>query len=437
MGTQWSDRAAPRFYVRVRIKGAEPVDVTDKITAFRFEDDDTKTDKLTLSVDNYDLAALNGPLWVVGNMVEFTFGYPGLRIAPAREAVIKKVSGGMALNVECDDKAALLHQFQRTDRTWLNVKRSDVVTQILREHFPVEDLHVEDTVRPVPSVTQSGQTDLQLIRRLATLEGFDFYVDFDGPHFHKRDTEQAPLRTIRYFTGPDADVISWSFEVNDRAGKPGSITAGGKDQVTGEPFTVTADASSGVARTALATHSAVAGPKDDNVLEGLSDIGETSLSTQPASSSPTEAAVPTGQSVVMASSAASAADAQRQVDGMFAREQLRGVTLSMVIVLDPQLVGKSVVSVEGLGPKLSGNWYVKNVVHDLYAVTTSLKLAREGLNGQGAPVDAAQNKKAAPDAGGAGGSATGDGSAPLVPTDVLDTFGGQSTVFRESGGRGR
>jgi hypothetical protein len=429
------DRAAPRFYVRVRVGGAEPVEVGDGITGFRFEDDETKTDKLTLSVNNYDCAALDGPLWVPDNVVEFQFGYPG-RMSPPREAVIQKVTGFATLQVECDSKDSLMNRRQRTDRTWLNVKRSAVVREIVGGYGFTDDLlHIEDTELVVPSVTQARMTDLQLIKSLAAREGFEFFVDFDGVHFHKRNTKQKPIRTLTYFADPGlGDITNASMEVEKRAGKPGAVTLAGKDAVTGEPFKVTADNQSTAGeRTALASHTEVAGP-DDQVVESIDAFGNSSTTV---SSGVATSTTPSQQELVAPTSEASAAAAQRVANGAYEKQQLRGATLTFTTVLDPLLFAKATLRIEGVGKKLSGNWYVKHVVHDVYAATTSLKLAREGLNGQGAAVAAGKNDSKSAGSGDAGGpGGTADGSTALEPVETIDAFGSSSTTFRDTGGRG-
>lgn len=433
-----TERAAPRCYVRVRVGSAAPVEITTGITAFKFEDDETKTDKLTLTVDNYDLSALDGPLWVPDNVIEFQFGYPG-KMSPPREAVIQKVSGFLQLQVEADSKDALMNRAQRTDRTWTKVKRSDVIKELVAAYgFTADQLHIEDTKLVVPSVTQARMTDLQLIKSLAAREGFEFFVDFDGVHFHKRNTKQKPIRTITYFAGGVGDVITVAMEVEKRAGKPGAVKLAGKDQATGEPFVVTGDnRSTSGDRTALASNTEVGGP-EDRVLESVSDVGETSEGVRPPSGATSESTTNTGQSLVAPTSEATKAGAQRVADGAYAKQQLRGATLTVTMVMDPLMFAKATVRMEGVGKKLSGNWYVKNAQHDPYASTTALKLAREGLNGQGAATAARKNDEKGPagsdGGGGPGGNGAGtDGSTPMEQVD------GQSgeTSFRDTGGRGR
>jgi hypothetical protein len=61
-----------------------------------YEDAEHKADKLVLSVDNWDLANSDDPVWRKGNLLEVPWGYPG-DVAPTPQVVIQKVTGAQAL----------------------------------------------------------------------------------------------------------------------------------------------------------------------------------------------------------------------------------------------------------------------------------------------------------------------------------------------------
>jgi phage protein D len=393
------------------------------VISFRFEDDEQKTDKLTLTVDNYDLSALEGDLWVPETILEFQFGYPGA-MSPPREAVIQKVSGFNPMTVEADSKDCLMNRIQRTDRSWENVKRSDVVREIVKGYgYDDDKLHIVDTKVIVDHVTQGRMTDLQLIKSLAAREGFEFFVDFDGVHFHRRSTKDKPIKTLVYFADPGAgDILSISLEVDKRGKQAASaVVLQGKDPKTGEPFKVRADASTTASeRAGLADNLANAGT-EAKTIEAIDGVtGESTLVT---SAEAKQAA----QELVGPTSETTQAAAQRQADGAFLKHQLRGAHLTITIVLDALVFAKAVVKLERAGMKLSGNWYVKNAIHDVIAGTTTIKVGREGLNGQGVPTPAAKvNKLDGPSADGGGAA---DGPNRLEPRDNVDAFGNVTTDY--------
>ena len=114
-----SDR--PFYTIRVYAAGSPNgifVDVSDDVIAFEFEDDEKKADKLSLKVDNFTLSYFDNPIFRKGNIIEFTFGYPG-RSAPLRRCVIQKVKGGRQLTVEAHAMSMVMHKIKRS-RTWEN-----------------------------------------------------------------------------------------------------------------------------------------------------------------------------------------------------------------------------------------------------------------------------------------------------------------------------
>ena len=259
-----TDRSAPTFWVAVRGPGsADAVDVPRRrILSLSFEDEETKADKLVLTIDNYDLSQFDSPAWQPGNAVIFQFGYPGA-MSPVREAKIQQVKGFNPLTVEAHGEESSMNKRPRTDKMWENTKRSDVVREILQGYgFADIQLFIQDTQQALEQITQGGLTDLQLLRSLAQREGFEFYVDHDGVHFHPRKLDQPPIRTWVYFTDPGrGDILSVNTEDDRKPGKPGAIVAQGRDPITKESFEVKVDGTTST-MPALAPERTVVGPED-------------------------------------------------------------------------------------------------------------------------------------------------------------------------------
>jgi hypothetical protein len=96
------------------------------------------------------------------------------------------------------------------------------------------DLHKPppDDPKVTGTMTQARMTDAQFLRQLATREGFEFYVDFDGLHFHQRRLGQRPVRVFRWYTAPEVgEVLAINIE-NDVTAKPGAVRVRGRDPVT-------------------------------------------------------------------------------------------------------------------------------------------------------------------------------------------------------------
>jgi phage protein D len=377
------DRVAPLFWVKVgppsktgpaQPSGGEQVDQSVRITSLKFEDDEAKPDKLTLVVDNYDLAALDSSLWRKGNIIEFQYGYPG-RMSPQRTAVIQTVKGFLKLTVEAQSGDVIMNRKPDVSRVWKDVKRSDVVREIVKAYGYADDqLDIEDTVVVVPQVTQGPFTDYQIIQQLKWREGFEFWVDFAGVHFKKRVKDRPPIKVYTYFTEPGRGEMLGEPTIEDdiSAGrkKVGAIVVRGTDPLTNERFEVRADNSTAQGRTALMPTQTV-----HELLDGSS--GESTGEMKSIEGNGSEIVAPTTETTK--------AGAERQAKAHFEKVQMRAVKMGFSAIGDPGVQAKCVIRIEGIGKTYSGLWYARSVTHELSATNEaykmSLKVSTDGVNG--------------------------------------------------------
>lgn len=355
---------------------ASDVDITLRILSFEYEEDEKKIDKLTLTIDNRDLSAFDSDLLSQGTTLFVSWGYAG-DMAPTREVVIRSVKGALTLKVEGQGKSVLMNRLGKT-RAFENKKRSEVVKQIAEENgYGAEVQFIDDTDVVQAHVAQAGLTDAAFIKRLATIEGFEFYVDHQGFHWKSRKLNVKPLRVLQYMLPPDVgDILSFDVE-NDLTAKPGKVTVKGRDPLKKEEINVAAD-NAGTKRTALA-----------GVIKAV-DL-QTGVR---------EKHVVNASEAVMPSSAVSAPAAKREAEGAYKRAQLASVKLSGSLVGDPTFAAKSVVEVRGLGKRLSGKYYVTTVTHkiDGSGYLMNFKARTDGENkrtGPKAATGASQNKETA------------------------------------------
>jgi phage protein D len=408
------DRTRPTLYVQLSHTGSnERVDVGQKVTSFTYDDEEKKADKLTLKIDNFDLTELEQSTWRKGNILVVSWGYPGA-MAPERECVIQSTKGGLELHVEANGKEQLFNRSTKC-RIFENMSRSAIVKQIAGEYnFSDDRLQIQDTKVVYPQITQAKLTDYQFIRDMARRERFEFFTDFDGLHFHRRNLGQKPLREFKYYIDPDdGDIISWTIDNDISGSKPGSVRVQGRDPDTGDDIDVTADNKS-TPRDSLAPSLDVAAPADlINEQTGTQTEGVIS-GKHPAAS---EVIVHTNETTVDG--------ATRQAQGLYQASQINAVQLSMTCWGDPDIVAKSVIKISGLGPILSGNYYITSVKHELtsgYVMVIKCKRDGNGKStgaGGGAP------------GGGAGGGADSDGTqnnknAPPEDNAALDEISQQT-----------
>lgn len=354
----------PLFYVTIYVSQADgggQHEVSERVISLAYDDDEAKADKLTLSVDNFDLSNLDAPIWKSGNKLEVSWGYPG-NMSPPRLMAIQSVKGSVTLTVEALDPSIFMNKVQKI-RTFEKKKRSEVAAQIATEAgYGPDQQFIEDTEIVLPQVTQARMTDAQLLRDMAKREGFEFFVDFDGFHFHRRKLGQRPLRRFVYYTDLTGDIISWNIENDLYVKKAGGITQKGIDPKTKEPFSVDGDNVSTKDQTALAPLK--------TIITGISGRDGSVTGDFEAAS---------GTSAVGRSQETTKEAAQRSVSGAYTKNQMNAAELTMECRGDPAMIAKTIVTVDGIGKTISGNYYVSNVQHKVgqgYVMT--MKVKRDG-----------------------------------------------------------
>jgi hypothetical protein len=354
------ERDSPTYVVKVIPEGksAERLDLSERVLSFIYEDAEKKADKLTLTVDNWDLKNFDDPVWKKGNILEVSWGYPG-DMAPTRQCVIQSVKGFQALSIEAHAKSVLMNKVAKT-RVFENMTRAEVARKIADENgygSSVQD--VEDTEASLPHVTQARLTDAQFLKKLATREGFEFYIDASGFHFHKRRTGQKPIRILRWYTDPEqGDFLNITID-NDVTGKPGAVRLKGRDPLRKKDFegNGTNDTTD---RESLAPVIEIVDPK----------TGESHLEKRASSE---ETRHTTGN----------ATTAKREAEGRFRNVQHLTVELSASIAGDPRVLAKTVIEIQGIGKRLSGKYYIKEAKHkiDGSGYQVDFKSLRDGHGG--------------------------------------------------------
>lgn len=419
----------PIFFVRVSPSGKnpEPVDQSNRIKSLEYEDCESKQDKLKLTVDNFDLTNFDAPIWKTGNHVEASWGYEG-NMSPLRQMKIQKVTGSLVLNVECIDESVVMNKVVRS-RKFEYDSYSNVVKTIAKEYgFDDAHIFIDDTEDIFPEISQARMTDLQFITQIAKRYSFEFYLDFDGFHFHRRKLGQKPIRKFIYYTDPGrGDILTWNIE-NDiySGGKTGGVTVKGRDLMKKKDFEVKVDNSTQTSRDTLGT----VGGMRAAVGKGKITFHETEEQARAAGSP----IIPTSEKTEKA--------AKKQAEGLFQKSQLQAVQLTMECVGDPQMLAKSTCEVEGIGKTISGHYYATQVNHKVGAgYKMTVKAKRDGKSsadtakGQDFTKDkpkTAEDNKGKPNTQGAPDndpSKTAGGPAPLTAK-----VSGGKVIFVEGGG---
>ncbi len=337
-----SERVAVFYYVAlIKDDGeAAAVNLTDRVISFQFTDREEGMDRLRLTVNNSDLANFDDPVFERGAKLRVAWGN-GRSTAPPRDMVIKKVTGARTLTVEAATKTGLAMDTVKKRRCFENMRRSDVVRKIAKEHgFNNPD--IEETPETFEELTQGNISDGQFMRKLSHLEGFEFFMDWSGFHWHRRRTGQAPARVYQFFTG--SEIIDFDI-TNDVTRRPGRVTVKGRDPL---------------GKTDIEASASNSEDADRDVMQGVTALvdGET-------------AAISFTPEIVyeetVASNVASQQDGEREAKGKFRKSAQGCVKMALKLRGDPALVAKTVIKVGGLGKRVSGLYYIKEVSHTLSA----------------------------------------------------------------------
>jgi phage protein D len=327
----------------------QPEDVN--ILAFEYHDKERAADKCMLTVDNFDLSHFDNPVWKQGHRVRVSWGYPG-RMAPARICVIRKVTGFTQLKVEANGLEVALNRITRS-RTFENITTSEIINQIARENGYGDDaVDIQETEVRREHVVQANLTDYQFIRRLAHRVNYEFFLDWDGFHFHERRLDQRSHKTVTWYT---------------EQVQPEILSINVKSDITARP-----------GRTRVVNRDPVDRTNSDAAADNQSDTnhGTTGFNIVAADA---ETAQLTGQVLVAQEqqtqgSGQTEEEAEEEAQARRRRAAIAAVKMTMTLVGDPFVLAKAIIRVEGIGQRLSGNYYVKDAKH---AITSDYKTTLE------------------------------------------------------------
>lgn len=360
------NRHAPSIIASIEPEGGdkEPIDLSTRIISFTYTDSEKKADKCSFTINNFDGEAWDEATFAKGNVIHVRWGYPGF-MTPERSVVITGSKGGRVLTVEAKSKSVLMHRETRCE-CYENALPEEVVEIIAErngfgsEARVIEETGLGDEDRAI--INQPNISDARMLKRLAHKHGFEFFVDFDGLHWHRRDFAQAPQREFRWYNGEIENaqaIIDYAVE-NDLTAKPGKTRHKGINPKTKKPFcAVGSDAET--KRQVL-----------QEVVE-VYDRGSGEFVQQKRTASDED----------RPSAEDSEKKAKRRADGRFRKIQQRAVKMTLQVLGDPLILAKTVIFVTGISKRLTGRYYIREVIHTVGAgYQLALKLVTDGSRGR-------------------------------------------------------
>lgn len=340
-----TSKTAPLIYATVVDTAGNSQRITEqthRVTKLTYTDSEVKADKACLMVENFDLGNFDDPVWAHKNLLRLSWGYPG-NMAITRELVITKVTGFLTLKVEAKAKSVLMAT-EKKSRSFKSMTRSDAVTQIAAEYgytAALGNVFIQQTGTRYEHITQPRFTDAQMLRKLAHLQGYEFYVDHTGFHWHERKLFQDPARVFTWYLDyTRSDVLDIQLEA-DITRRPKEVKRVSLDTGTNVVSEGTASDSADADREGLASIALIA--SDDLKTASLQYDYEVNDTMMCVDNSPPAVA------------------AKRH----FRKTQRGAVKLELKAIGDPSYLAKTVFGLAGVGKRLSGNYYASEVTHDV------------------------------------------------------------------------
>lgn len=360
-------------------------DVTTRVERFEFLDSSQGLgfSKLKLTVDNFDLAFLDHPAWIKGNLVRFFWGYPG-KIQGPRYAVVDTMHGFQKLEISCIAQAALTNEARC--REWKNTTRAQIVYQLVKENaFPgVSKVDLEqglDLARSLDAAgavagagtsfgaaagsapafsgvrnekprdfTQSRQTDWQFVLRLAEQIGFEVYVEDDSLHFHAKELSGRPIRRYEWFNGA-GDMLEFDIDEWRAADQARVVEVSGRDPI--ERANMTSTGSNATTSRDVLGDQGTAAQKTAAKPQAVTTV-----------SAGAGGGLISGKKIVPLPSPDPTAIAN-MADSQFRRLEQSEVEATAIVIGDPILRAARLVELAGVSQTLSGNYYLKEVTHEI------------------------------------------------------------------------
>ncbi len=167
-----------------------------RLISFKVNDRDRGKDRLTLTLRNDDFAMIDSPVFAKGQKLLTTWGWPG-RMVPPRRFIVQKVKGSNPVTVMAHCRLSLLDK-EKKSRFMENVTDSEFVRIVAEEYGYTGNFQAIEDTGARHDVTQSNMTDARMVHRLARKNGFVFYEDASGLHWHTKNVMVEPVRWYIY-----------------------------------------------------------------------------------------------------------------------------------------------------------------------------------------------------------------------------------------------
>lgn len=324
----------------VRIEGQELAkDISADIVSVSFEDHATDTDMATLVVNNQNGKWVDADLFEKGKTIEILLGYGhDLELVFKGTIVRPELSfpedGVPVMTVRAYDLSfRMRRKDEKKNATFENITDSQLARKLAGNYsFGGSRLVIDETKENIPYIARGNRSDWDFLKERAVRIGFELYVEIDAFHFHKpKDAVQKIPGVFEYRRNLK------SFEPRlTTLGQVSKIVVKGWDPRKKQPIVAVATSDSVVERAVLGDQAGT-----DFVKQDFGDNVKVLHDLQPAS----------------------VKEAEELAKAYFRQKEYELIDAAGTCIGEPTLKAKSLISIEGVGRKFSGTYYLTRVAH--------------------------------------------------------------------------
>lgn len=352
-----------------------------RILSWEYTDKARGADEGRLSLDNFDLSLFDHEALKANNTLWVQWGYP-FALFPVRSLKIKKIKGFRTLNIEGTAADAAQMMGPGVTRAWVDATPFEVATEIANEMGFTDPrtrvIEAGDVEVVRSGISQAGESNLAFLLRLAGAVGCTFYVSGGVFHFHEPAVGSLPTKTLTYWTSAEGQFLGDPDIDHDVKGRPGRTERRGVSPRDRARIEGSASNREDRRRPVLGEELATPDPSTPDVGRMLRDLGIESAGEATGDLPSAADAQTSCEPVCGASNAEAASQARRRFRG----GERASLKLSAAIVGDPTIQAGTTITVEGIGQKYSGNYYIEEAVHSVGTggYQTKLTMNRNGTS---------------------------------------------------------
>ncbi len=348
--------------ININLKNDDYKIMGEKLESFRYEENDEADDLLTFVISDPYLKLGDHRLIQERNEIKIRWGYPGY-LSKERTLILKEpeydYGENASITVNAFDPGSKLHG-RSEQKTWNNIRYSQIAEDIAEKHQLKTD--IEQTEQIKTTVPQQNLSDFDFLKKIAASQvNYEFYIENNVLHFHKKRKNQVPDFEVQYFGSKENYLKSFRVMSNTQRTKAEGteVTAVGFDQFSRQSIFHKAN-NQNKEGLSLDKKTLMVNQNKNDTLFNRSETGHFSVSPH---------------------------DNYTNIknEAEFLREQKEDYQTEgeLIIVGYPYLVAKKTIKMSGgIADKHRGLWYIKQVISEINTsgYITGALLQRDSVN---------------------------------------------------------